>query len=145
MGRIYSYPGRRGAEYCYSTEKYIGYRIKNSSGEVIASNSQKYSLTSSYCRNYKEKISINNKEYELVLSKVIPNATDPEHSNPMEQNEAVNTFIFHISGGNESAIVNVYSRNSELTASGSCIIDGTTVEVSYGSMTSYTSFHCKTE
>ena len=62
---------------CFSTEKYIGYSIKDSEGKVISSNSQKYSLTSVTAENYKKKLTINNKDYKLVLSKVIPNTADP--------------------------------------------------------------------
>jgi len=126
---------REGAEQneCYSSEKFIGYNIKNGDGQVIASNSQKYSLTSVTAENYRKNLRINNKDYKLVLSKVVPNTPDPDRSNPMEQNAMVNKFIFNISDGDKLSEVAVYDKSSELNASGSCIIDGTTVEINYGS------------
>ena len=119
---------------CYSTEKFIGYNIKNSEGKVISSNSQKYLLTSVTADNYKKNIKINSKDYKLVLLKIVPNSPDPEQSNPMEQSALINKFIFSISDGNKSTDITVYDRSSELFTSGSGIIDGTTVEISYGSI-----------
>jgi len=119
---------------CFSAEKYITYNIKDSEGKVISSNSQKYLLTSVTADNYKKNLRINNKNYKLVLSKVVPNSPDPEQSNPMEQSAAINKFIFSITDGNKSTDITVYDRSSELFTSGSCIIDGTTVEISYGSI-----------
>ena len=53
--------------------------------------------------------------------------------NPAEQNTGQNAFIFNLSGGNESAEMTIWDRESEKAASVSEIIDGKTVEVSYGS------------
>ena len=107
---------------CYSTEKFIGYSIKTSDGKITDSKSQKYSLTSVTADNYKEKLSINNKVYELVLAKVVPNAS-----------ETGNSFTFHLTDGKESSTINLNERSSEKIVTGSFSLDGTTVEVSYGS------------
>ncbi|MBK7133335.1 MAG: c-type cytochrome biogenesis protein CcsB [Bacteroidales bacterium] len=118
---------------CYSTEKYIGYTIKSSDGKVIGSNLQKYSLTSVTADNYNEKLTINNKEYELVLSKVIPNATEPGTMNTDGMGSGKNAFIFILSDGKESSTISIYDRSSEKVSTGSFNVNGTTVEVSYGS------------
>ena len=61
---------------CYSGEKYIGYTIKDNQGKVITGPDEKYTLTSVSADNYKKKIKINNQEYDLVLSKILPNASE---------------------------------------------------------------------
>jgi cytochrome c-type biogenesis protein CcsB len=61
---------------CFSNEKYIGYIVKNTDGTIITANSEKYSLTSVSADNYKKIIKINNKEYELILAKILPNAIE---------------------------------------------------------------------
>ncbi len=67
---------------CYSNEKYIGYSVTDNSGNVLSSYSEKYSMTSVSADNFKKKIKINNKDYELVLSKIIPNASEEVADSP---------------------------------------------------------------
>jgi cytochrome c-type biogenesis protein CcsB len=231
---------------CFSTEKYIGYSIKDVNANIIDSRLEKYSMTSVSADNYKKKISINNKDYELVLAKIIPNASEvisespqgepvisllitkdmmsretlilkkgdtkttdgisfgfaspvpadinikvdsgafyitsrfsigemsmatqavtlsepgkllelkqmqiltvndikivPQEMfnagvskavavNPDEQTTGQNAFIFHLISGKESATVTLWDSGSEKAASGSCLIDGNTIEISYG-------------
>jgi cytochrome c-type biogenesis protein CcsB len=61
---------------CYSTDKYIGYIIKDNNETILAQQSDKYSMTSVSADNYKRKINTGVKEYELVLSSIIPNAIE---------------------------------------------------------------------
>lgn len=61
---------------CFSTEKYIGYSVNDNQGNIITDDSQKYSLTSVSADNYDESIKINGREYELILAKIIPNASE---------------------------------------------------------------------
>ena len=61
---------------CFSTDKYIGYSVTDKSGSVISSHSKKYSLTSVSADNYSKQININNREYKLELSRIIPNAAE---------------------------------------------------------------------
>src|SRR5450759_511340 len=49
---------------CYSTEKYIGYSIKDVNGSLIERHSQKYSMTSVSADNYKKILNINSKDYD---------------------------------------------------------------------------------
>jgi cytochrome c-type biogenesis protein CcsB len=232
---------------CFSTEKYIGYAIKDRDGKVLESRSDKYSMTAISADDYRKTVSINNKEYELVLAKILPNASekisdDPageplisllitrdmmsretlilkkgdikntngltvgfasavpadinisvdsgnfimisrfsigetsmmtqevtafepgkhvalrkmqivtvndikivpqemsmsgslkaEALNPAEQNTGQNAFIFHIINGQESKTVYLWDKLNEKVATGSCQIDGTGLEISYGS------------
>lgn len=61
---------------CYSEGEKIGYSLFDNNGNIISSESKKFSLTSVSADNYRTNININNKEHELVLSKIIPNAAE---------------------------------------------------------------------
>lgn len=127
---------------CFSAEKYIGYTFKSSAGEVLASESHKYSMTSVAADNFKKVIRAGSKEYELVLSRIIPNAMEvPEgHGNtravainPAENNTGLNAFIFTLTRDSESKTIYLWDRESEMSAKSSAEIDGLTVDISYGS------------
>ena len=146
-------PIREGEEQnlCYSSEKYIGYSIKKNDGIVVSSQFEKYSLTSVSADNYKKKVKINNKEYDLLLDKIIPNATQVITSNgvkavavnPEEQNTGQNAFIFHLFNGSESETVYLWNKDTERVATGSCEINKHRVEISYGSKTTTLPFAVK--
>jgi len=127
---------------CFSSEKHIGYTIKDNSGKVIASRSKKYTLTSVSADNYNQEISINDKDYQLELSKIIPNAareTVPGGTfkavavNPRERETGQKAFIFNIYSGNESETVYLWARDDAEFTEGSCVIDGHNVSIRYGS------------
>jgi cytochrome c-type biogenesis protein CcsB len=61
---------------CFSNEKYIGYSVKNIDGISIASHSQKYSMTSVSADNFQKSFKIDNRIFELVLAKILPNASE---------------------------------------------------------------------
>jgi hypothetical protein len=61
---------------CYSSEKYMGFSTKDNQGNVFSGPMKKYSMTSVSADKYKDKVKVNNKEYDLVLSKIIPNASE---------------------------------------------------------------------
>jgi cytochrome c-type biogenesis protein CcsB len=137
---------------CFSTEKYIGYSIKDVSGNIIDSRSEKYSMTSVSADEYKKILNINDKDYELVLAKILPNASEVITNddgpkavavNPKEQNTGQNAFIFHLFSGKESATVYLWDREAEKVASGSCLVDGKTVEITYGSKSTTLPFSLK--
>ncbi len=67
---------------CYSTDKYIGYSVKDNDGKVLATDHVKYNMTSVSADNFETKININNRDYQLVLSKIIPNASEVINDNP---------------------------------------------------------------
>ena len=99
---------------CYSNDKYIEYSIRDVSGKITATKTEKYSMTSVSADNYKKSFGINGKTYELELSKIIPNAVEVNAVgdapkaiavNPAEQNTGQNAFIFHLVNGSESSTV----------------------------------------
>jgi len=122
---------------CFSTEKFIGYSIKDAGGKILDMNSSKYSMTSATADEYRKIININNKDYDLVLAKIIPNAAEVNGKavgvNPAEQNTGKNAFIFNLYNGNESSTVYVWDKEDGRVGSGSCTIGDKTVEISYGS------------
>lgn len=99
--RYFGYEGtihiREGEEQnkCFSTTKYIGYALKNSSGTIMAQKSQKYSMSSVSADNYKKTIKTDGKEYELTLSKIIPNAAETV----VDDNEGIPVVSLMISTG----------------------------------------------
>jgi len=140
-GTIYIREGEE-QNICYSNNKYIGYTIKDNKGAIISSQFEKYSMTSVSADNYKENISINNKDYELSLARIIPNADEVISEkgtikavaiNPDERNTGQNAFIFNLTYGNESKTVYLWDMYSKRVATASCQIDGNEVELSYGS------------
>jgi cytochrome c-type biogenesis protein CcsB len=80
--RYFGYEGsihiREGAEEnrCYSTGKYIGYKIKDSNGRVLSEQLKSYSMTSVSADNYSTRITAGSEKYDLVLSQIIPNAIE---------------------------------------------------------------------
>ena len=232
---------------CYSNEKYIGYSVKDNNGKTIESRSDKYSMTSVSADNYNKTIKVDGRKFELVLAKIIPNASEsvsdipdgqpiisflltrnmtsaetivltkgdikssegisfgfgssqpadinisidsgkffmqsrlnlgemsmitkeitpvetgkpvelkkmqiltagdikivPQQMSlsgivnavavkPEQQNTGQNAFIFHLISGKKSATVYLWDRETEKSASGSCLVDGSTIELSYGS------------
>jgi cytochrome c-type biogenesis protein CcsB len=121
---------------CFSNEKFIGYSIKEAGGKILDMNSSKYSMTSATADEYKKTIKVNNKDYDLVLAKIIPNAAEVNGKaigvNPAEQNTGKNAFIFNLFNGNESSTVYVWDKEDGRVGSGSCTIGDKTVEISYG-------------
>ena len=67
---------------CYSTDKHLGYTLTDKSGKIVSSHSKKYSLTSVSADVYNRKILINNREYQLDLSRIIPNAAQEINASP---------------------------------------------------------------
>jgi cytochrome c-type biogenesis protein CcsB len=67
---------------CYSNEKYIACSVRETNGDLIFGQSDKYSLTSVSADEYKKKIKINGKDYDLILEKIIPNAREVLKQSP---------------------------------------------------------------
>jgi cytochrome c-type biogenesis protein CcsB len=137
---------------CYSTDKYIGYSIMDAGGKTIESHSDKYSMSSVSADNYKKTLKIGNKSYELVLAKIIPNATETKTNegavqavavDPEQLNTGQNAFIFHLMSGSESSTVYLWDRLDEKVATGTCQIDGNTVEIIFGSKSTTLPFSIK--
>jgi cytochrome c-type biogenesis protein CcsB len=61
---------------CFSTEKYLGYILKDNTGKIIDQNSKKYFMGSSSAEKYKKKIRSSGRDYKLVLASIVPNASE---------------------------------------------------------------------
>jgi cytochrome c-type biogenesis protein CcsB len=61
---------------CYTGQKFIGYSVTDEAGKVTDSNSSEYSMTSVSADEYKQSVKIGGTQYDLVLAKIIPNASD---------------------------------------------------------------------
>lgn len=67
---------------CYSNERYIGFELKDSSGEIVEAHSEKFSLSAHSAGRFRKKLIVNGIQHELVLSKIIPNATESIAEDP---------------------------------------------------------------
>jgi cytochrome c-type biogenesis protein CcsB len=76
---------------CFSNDKYIGYQVKDQNGAVLASRSDKYGMTSVSADNYTRSIHVDGRTYELILAKIIPNAS--EQIKDMPGGEPVISFL----------------------------------------------------
>ena len=61
---------------CYSSQKRIGYDLKDSFGNKVSSISKNYNISSIAADNFKKSIKIGDKKYRLELSRIIPNAEE---------------------------------------------------------------------
>jgi cytochrome c-type biogenesis protein CcsB len=61
---------------CFSGDRFLGYVLKDKSGNILDQSSQKYYMGTKSADNYKKKIRSDGKEYELELSRIIPNAAE---------------------------------------------------------------------
>ena len=67
---------------CYSSEKYLGFTLSDKPGNVLTRSSEEYYMSSASADNYKKNITIGNRDYSLVLSKVLPNAAEVISDSP---------------------------------------------------------------
>lgn len=121
----------------YSTAKYIGYKITDDKGNLISEHSKIYSMSSRTADNYKSKINAGGEKFEVVLSKIIPNAMESE-SGPVgvdfhQQETGQTAFIFDLLSGGKSATVTVWDAPDKSIATASVNLNGKNVELFYGS------------
>ena len=67
---------------CYSSDKTIGYEMKDNSGKTLSSFSKKYNLTAVSADKFKTSIATGNEKYTLELSRIIPNAEESITASP---------------------------------------------------------------
>ena len=129
---------------CFSSAKYIGYTIKDERDNILAENSKKYSLTSRTADNYKSRGSAGGEKFNIVLTKIIPNAMEsgsgPVGINPAQQETGQIAFIFDLMAGEKSAKVTLWEQADQNTSTASVNIDGKTIELFYGSKISVLPF-----
>jgi cytochrome c-type biogenesis protein CcsB len=132
--RYFGYEGtihiREGEEQnkCYSTNKYIGYSIKDNNGTILEEKSNKYSLTSVSAENYRRNINIGGKKYKLVLAKIIPYAVDPSREETVQD-----AFIFRLTEGNTPIEVTLWVKEDQPVTAETINLGDRTLEVFYGS------------
>ena len=61
---------------CYSSQKYLGYTFRDKSGKLLDQESEKYYMSSRSADNYRKKLISGDENYILILSKIIPNASE---------------------------------------------------------------------
>lgn len=61
---------------CYSNERYVGFELKDNSGRILETQTEKYSISTHSASRYREKLFVGGLEHELVLSKIIANAIE---------------------------------------------------------------------
>ncbi len=82
---------------CYSTAKYIGYSLLNSTGSVVSEDYREYSVNSG--KSYSEEFSVDKNSFTVSLSKVIPNAMN-ELVEDVQGTPVVSLFIMEGEGMN---------------------------------------------
>ena len=132
---------------CYSSTKYIGYTIKDERDKILAENSKKYSMTSKTADNYKSRINAGGEKFEIILTKIIPNAMESGSGlvsvNPAEKETGQNAFIFNLLAGGKPATITIWDRAEQNTATESVNIDGKKIELFYGSKISVLPFNLR--
>jgi hypothetical protein len=71
------------SDVCYSGDKYIGYTVKDETGRLITEYSKKYSISSGSAVTFRKDISAGDKNYQLVLARIIPNAGESITDDPI--------------------------------------------------------------
>ncbi len=82
---------------CYSNDKYIGYSINDRSGKLLGNDSEKFLMSTGSAGHYRKSISISGKNYDLVLERIIPNATEVVSESP-DGNAIISLIVNGISG-----------------------------------------------
>jgi cytochrome c-type biogenesis protein CcsB len=127
---------------CFSIDKYLAYTVKDAGGSITEQHAQKYIMTSASADEYSNSIEINDKDYDIVLAKIIPNATEVVSAdgtikavgvNPSQQLTGQNAFMFNIFNDDESSTLYLWDRDEEVVDSASLTMGGSTVTVAYGS------------
>jgi len=93
---------------CYSSEKYLGYTFRNASGKLLDQGSEKYYMSSRSADKYRKKLSSDNNTYTLVLSRILPNASEIIADSP--DGEPVISFMTTL--GSEREIFNLRQGDS---------------------------------
>jgi cytochrome c-type biogenesis protein CcsB len=116
---------------CYSTDKYIISSVREADGTVSSSYSDKYSLTSVSADEYNKVIKINGNDYNLVLAKIIPNATE----NLKESQGGVPLISLIVTSGMMEREMLILKKGEKKSASGISIgfesADSADVKISY--------------
>ena len=113
-GSIHIREGETSAS-CRSNVQYIGYKVKDTGGAIIAEHSEEFNVHSASAGRYKKKISAGGKDYELVLTGMMDDA-----------------IVFHLFSGIEQETIFLKETETGPAATGSCTMDGREFEITYG-------------
>ena len=113
-GSIHIREGETSAS-CRSNVQYIGYKVKDAGGAIIAEYSEEFNVHSASAGRYKKKISAGGKDYELVLTGMMDDA-----------------IVFHLFSGIEQETIFLKETETGPAATGSCTMDGREFEITYG-------------
>ena len=113
-GSIHIREGETSAS-CRSNVQYIGYKVKDTGGAIIAEHSEEFNVHSASAGRYKKKISAGGKDYELVLTGMMDDA-----------------IVFHLFSGIEQETIFLKETETGPAANGSCTMDGREFEITYG-------------
>ena len=69
------------SDVCYSDKEYLGYQVTDAEQKVLSEHYKPYTLTNS-SPDFKTKVTAGNKEYEIVLSRIISNAAETVADDP---------------------------------------------------------------
>jgi len=67
---------------CFSDTRYLGYTLKDGAGKLLDHDLEEYYMSSGSAENFKKKIKAGGREYELVLSRIMPNASEAVADSP---------------------------------------------------------------
>ncbi|HLP75110.1 MAG TPA: c-type cytochrome biogenesis protein CcsB [Bacteroidales bacterium] len=67
---------------CFTSDKFLGWKISDQNGTQLSSHSQKFSMNSSKAERFRKKISAGNSEYTVALKSVVPNASQELADDP---------------------------------------------------------------
>ena len=93
---------------CYSGENYLSYTVTQKNGQILAQGSDEYNMTSVSADNYKKDLEFDGKDYQIVLARILPNASEAITEDP--EGEPVISFI--VSGNNRRE--NMVLRSGEI-------------------------------
>ena len=93
---------------CYSGENYLSYTVTQKNGQILAQGSDEYNMTSVSADNYKKDLEFDGKDYQIVLARILPNASEAITEDP--EGEPVISFI--VSGNSRRE--NMVFRSGEI-------------------------------
>ncbi len=96
---------------CYSSDKFIGFTLKDKEGKIMNQASEEYYLSDRSAGNYKKKLAIGDRNYNLVLTKILPNAAEVISDSPGGK-----PMISILIAGPQRETVSLISGDSKVTA-----------------------------
>ncbi len=101
---------------CFSDDKYLRYQVRNSSGDILAEESEDYNLSSSSASGFRKNIMAGGREYELVFAGMMSE-----------------TPVFHLFADGKPEMILLRQGPDESFVSGSCKSGDMEFEITYGS------------